>query len=85
MGNIVGINLAFVRSSMCLVLFSSDGRDGPAPRAVSEDAFTVLMDESCTPTNNPLSDMTPIVISSRSTYVIDSSSVLSSSDIFTQD
>jgi hypothetical protein len=78
-GNIVRINLAFARSSLCLVHFSSDGRDGPAPRAVDEDACTVLVDEACTPTDNPLSDMTLSVIRSRSTSVTDSSTALSSS------
>jgi hypothetical protein len=60
-------------------------RDGPAPREVNEYAFTILVDESCTPKNNPLSDMNLPVIRSRSTSVTDSSTVLSSSDICTQD
>jgi hypothetical protein len=80
-GNIVKINLEFTRSSLCLVLFSSDGRDGSAPRVVDEDACTILVDEACTPTYNPLSDVTLLVIKSRSNSVTDSSTALSSSDI----
>jgi hypothetical protein len=80
-GNIVKINLEFTRSSLCLVHFSSDGRDGSAPRAVDKDACTILVDEECTPTYNPLSDVTLLVIKSRSNSVTDSSTALSSSNI----
>jgi hypothetical protein len=47
-GNILGINLAFARSSLCLVCFSSDGWDGPAPQAVDEEASSPLVDDACT-------------------------------------
>jgi hypothetical protein len=39
------INLAFTRSSLCLVLFSSACRDG-LDRAVDGDACTILVDEA---------------------------------------
>jgi hypothetical protein len=84
-GNIFRINLAFARSSLCLVRFSSYGQDGPAPRVVNGDACIVLVDEAYTPTDNPLSDMTLSIIRSRITSIIDSSSALSSLDIHTQD
>jgi hypothetical protein len=78
------INLAFARSSLCLVHFSSDGRDGLA-RAVDGEAGSPLVDDACTPVDNPLSDMTLSVIRSRSTSVTDSSTALSSSDIRARD
>jgi hypothetical protein len=34
------------RSSMCLVLFSASGQDGPDLRAVDGDAFTPLVDDA---------------------------------------
>jgi hypothetical protein len=44
----IKINLAFARSSLFLVCFSSTGRDGLA-RAVNEDAYTVHVDEAWIP------------------------------------
>jgi hypothetical protein len=58
-------------------LFIGTGQDGLA-RAVDGDACTILVDESCTPVDNPLSDMTLSVIKSRSTSVTDSSTAVSS-------
>jgi hypothetical protein len=78
------INLAFTRSSLCLVHFSSVGRDGLA-RAVDGEADSPLIDDACRPVDNPLSDMTLSVIKSRSTSVTDSSTVVSSSDIRARD
>jgi hypothetical protein len=63
------INLAFTRSSLCLVRFSSVGHDGPA-RAVDGEADNPLIDDACRPVDNPLSDMTLSVINSRSTSVL---------------
>jgi hypothetical protein len=48
-GNMVGINLAFARSSLCLVRFSSDGWDCPAPREVDGEAGSPFIDDACTP------------------------------------
>jgi hypothetical protein len=39
----------FARSSLCLVLFSTDGQDGPDPRAVDGEACIPLVDDACTP------------------------------------
>jgi hypothetical protein len=83
-GSILGINLAFVRSSLCLVHFSSTGRDGPA-RAVDGEADSPLVEDACTPVDTPLSDMTLSVIKSRRTFVTDSSTAVSSSDIRARD
>jgi hypothetical protein len=80
----LGINLAFTRSSLCLVRFSFYGRYGPS-RAVNGEARSPLVDDACTPVDNPLSDMTLSIISSRSNYVTDSLTALSSSDICTRD
>jgi hypothetical protein len=74
------INLAFVRSSLCLVHFSSVGQDGLA-RTVDREVDSPLVDDACTPVDNPLSDMTLSVLKLRSTYFNDSSTALSSSDI----
>jgi hypothetical protein len=84
-GNIVEINLEFARSSLCLIRFSSDGQDGPAPREVDGYACIVLVDESCTPIDNPLSNMTLSVIRSTSTSHTYSLTVLRSSDIHAWD
>jgi hypothetical protein len=54
-------------------------------RAVDGEAGSPLMDDACTPVDNPLSDMTLSVIRSRSTSVTDSSTALSSSDICARD
>jgi hypothetical protein len=80
----LGINLAFARSPLCLVRFSSVGRDGLA-RVVDGEVGSPLVDDACIPVDNPLSDMTLSVIKSRSTYVTDSSTVMSSSDIRARD
>jgi len=74
------IRLAFTRSSLCLVLFSSVGQDG-LTRVVDGEADNPLIDNACTPLDNPLYDMTLSVIRLRSTYVTDSSTKLSSWDI----
>jgi hypothetical protein len=83
-GSILGINLGFARSSLCLVRFSSTRQDGSA-RAVDGEADSPLVEYSCTPVDTPLSDMTLSVIKSRRTYVTDSSTAVSSSDIHTRD
>jgi hypothetical protein len=57
------IILAFTRSSLCLVRFSSDGRDGPS-RAVDGEADSPLMDDACIPVDI---DMTLSVIRSIKT------------------
>jgi hypothetical protein len=80
----IEISLEFVRSSLCLVHFSSAGRDGLA-QVVDGEADSPLIDDACTPVDNPLSDMTLSVIKSRSTFITDSSTVLSSSNICAQD
>jgi hypothetical protein len=61
------INLEFVRSSLCLVCFSFDDRDGTI-RAVDREVSIPLMDDACTPVDNPLSDMTLSIIKSVKTY-----------------
>jgi hypothetical protein len=48
-GKIVKINLAFAKSSMCLVHFSSDDRDDISPRAMDGEASSPLMDDACIP------------------------------------
>ena len=80
----IGINLAFTRSSLFLVHFSSRGRDDPT-RAVDREADSPVIDDAYGPVDNPLSDMTLSVIKSRSTSVTDSSTALSSLDICAQD
>jgi hypothetical protein len=65
-GNMLRINLAFARSSLFLVCFSSSGWDGTT-RALDEEVGSHLVDDACTPIYNPLSDMTLSVIKSRST------------------
>jgi hypothetical protein len=47
--------------------------------------FSPLMDDACNPVDNPRSDMTLSVLSSRRTSVTDSSVAVSSSDIRAQD
>jgi hypothetical protein len=78
------INLAFMISSLCFVHFSSFGQDGPA-RAVDGEACSPFVEDACTPVDTPLSNMTLSVIKSRRTYVIDSSTAVSSSDIRARD
>jgi hypothetical protein len=46
-GKIVMFSLAFAKSSMCLVHFSSANRDGPALRAVDGEAVSPLVDDAC--------------------------------------
>jgi hypothetical protein len=72
------ISLTFAKSSLCLVLLS---RDGPTPWVVDGEADSPLIKDVCTPIDTPLSDMTLLVINSRRTYVTDSSTVVSSSNI----
>jgi hypothetical protein len=79
-GKILRINLAFARSSLFLVHFSSADRDGSA-RALDREASSPLVDDACRPVDNPLSDMTLSVIKSRSTFVTNSSTVVSSLNI----
>jgi hypothetical protein len=52
-----GISLAFALSSLCLVRFSSVGRDGPA-REVEGEAWISLVDDAWIPVDNPHSNMT---------------------------
>jgi hypothetical protein len=80
----LGISLAFARSSLCLVLFSSAGRDGPA-RAVDGEACTPHVDDACTPVDSPLPDMVLSAIKSIRTSVAVASSAVSSSDIHARD
>jgi hypothetical protein len=80
-GNIVRINLAFAKSSLCLVHFSSDGRDGLDLRAVDGEACILLVDEACIPVDI---DMTLSVIRSIRTSSTTLSAALNSSDIHTQ-
>jgi hypothetical protein len=75
-----GISLAFAMSSLCLVRFSSIGRDGPV-RVVEGEAWGPLVDNDWTPVDNPCFDMTLSVIKSIKTSSTTFSSVLSSSDI----
>jgi hypothetical protein len=70
-----------VRSSLCLVHFSSAGHDGSA-RAVDEDAFMSLVNKAWIPS---YIDMTLSVIKLRSTSIIYSSIAVSSSDIRARD
>jgi hypothetical protein len=63
------INLAFAKSSLCLVLLSWDGS---APWEVDGEADSPLVEDACTPIDTPLSDMTLSVIKSRRTSVTDS-------------
>ena len=77
----VGINFAFSRSSLCLVLFSTDGQDGLVLRLVDKEACTPLFDDACTPTDITLSDMTLSFMRLMSTSLIDSLSALSSLEI----
>jgi hypothetical protein len=69
---------------MCLVHFSSDDQDGPT-RVVDREFGSPLMDDVGTPMDNPLSDMTLSVIRSRSTYVTNYLTALSSSFIRARD
>jgi hypothetical protein len=77
-GKIVRISLAFAKSSSCLVHFSSDDRDGPAPRAVDGDVGSPLVDDSCIPIDI---DMTLLVMSSIKNSSTTFSTVLNSFDI----
>jgi hypothetical protein len=77
----VKINLAFARSFLFLVRFSSDGQDGPALRAVDGEADSPLMDDACIPVDI---DMTLSFMSSIRTSSTNFSTVLNSSDIHTQ-
>ena len=81
MGNILGINLEFSRSSLCLVLFSYDGRDGPVSRAVDGEAGSPLIDDSCTPVDI---DMTLLVMRLIKTSSTTFSTALNSSNIHTR-
>jgi hypothetical protein len=69
---------------MCLVHFSFSCQDGPA-QALDGEFGSPLVDDACTPIDNPLSDMTLSVINLRSTSVTNSLTTLSSSDICTRD
>jgi hypothetical protein len=83
-GSIHDINLAFARSSLCLVRFSSTGRDGPS-QAVDGEVGSPFIEDSCTPVDTRLSDMTLPVINSKRNSVTDSSIVVSSSNIRARD
>jgi hypothetical protein len=74
----VGRNLAFYRSPLCLVLFSSEGQDGLAPRVVDREVGIPLVDDPCTPVDI---DMTLSVMRSIKNYSIAFSAVLNSSNI----
>jgi hypothetical protein len=79
-GSILNINLTFVRSSLCLVHFSSAGRDGPA-QAVDGDACLALVDEAWIPSNI---DMTLSVIKSIKNSSVSFSTALNSFDMHTR-
>jgi hypothetical protein len=74
----VGIIFAFARSSLCLVLFSTDGRDDLAPRVVDGEACSPLIDDACIPIDI---DITHLVMRSMRTSLTNFSAVLNSSDI----
>jgi hypothetical protein len=80
----LAISLAFARSSLCFVGFSSTCWDGPI-QAVDGEATTPLFDDAWNPVDIPLSDMTLSVLKSRRTSVTNSSIAVSSSDIHTQE
>jgi hypothetical protein len=80
-GNIVGINLAFARSSLCLVHFSYDGRDGLSPQAVDGEVGSPLIDDAYTPIDI---DMTLSVMRSIITSSTTLSTTLNSSGIHTR-
>jgi hypothetical protein len=83
-GSILKINLALAISSLYLVHFSSTRWDGSA-RTVDGEISSPLVKYACTPVDTPLSDMNLSVIKSRRTFVIDSSTTVSSSDIRARD
>jgi hypothetical protein len=76
----IGISLAFAKSSLCLVRFSSTHRDDPA-QAVDGEVATPLVDDAWILVDISLYNMTLSVIKSRRTFVMDSSTAVSSSDI----
>jgi hypothetical protein len=78
LGNMDGINFVFARSSLFLVLFSTDGQDGPDLRVVDREACSPLVDDACTPIDI---DMTLSVMRSIKTSSKTHSSALNSSDI----
>jgi hypothetical protein len=69
---------SFARSSLCLVLFSDDGQDGPTLRAVNGEGFIILIDEACTPA---YIDINISVMRSMRTSLKTSFAVMNSSDI----
>jgi hypothetical protein len=77
------IGLAFAISSMCFVPFSSVGQDGMA-QAVDREACSPLIEDSCTPVDTPLSEMTLSIIKSIKTSSMDFSAALNASDIRTR-
>jgi hypothetical protein len=76
----LGINLAFAMSSLCLVCFSAVCQDGPS-RAVDGEAATPLDYKAWTPVDIPLSDITHSILKLASTSLTDSSVALRSSDM----
>jgi hypothetical protein len=80
-----GIDLTFARSSLCFILISVTILEVPSPREVDGEYWTPHVDDACTPADILLSDMTFSVLRSMSTSFADSSSVVRSSDICTQD
>jgi hypothetical protein len=77
----VGTSFAFARSSLFLVFFYVIGQDAPDPQAIDGEACTPIIDAACTPTYITLLDINLSVMRSMSTSFIDSSIVLSYSDI----
>jgi hypothetical protein len=69
---------------MFLVHFSSTCQDGLA-RAVDREAASPLVDDTCTPVDNPHSNMILSVLNSRRTFVTNSLVVVSSLDIRARD
>jgi hypothetical protein len=76
------ISLAFAKSSLCLV---HPFTGWSSSWAVDGEADSPLVEDACIPVDTPLSDMTLSVIKSRRTFVTDSSTAVSSSDIRARD
>ena len=75
------ISLAFSKSSLCLVRFSSDYWDDPASRVVDGEAGSPLLDDACIPVDI---DMTLSFMRLIKTSSATPSAMLKSSDIHAQ-
>jgi hypothetical protein len=74
------MSFAFTKSSRCLVHFSFVVQEGPDRRAVDRDAFTLVVDEACAPTDMTFSSMRSMRMPS-----MNFSTVLNSPDIHARD